>query len=347
MKSLRELADEDRQHRAIEFVSLARNLGLGRGDVTDALAIATANRATDRVTAVLKAAVAGGWGGELVGYRQLANGFADALRTNSAFYEMLGSGALVKMPLQSVLGAVFVSSDAAVVGAGMAIPASKMGIASTVLEPVKVGGLFSCTRELLNSGVGIESFLSRSLRNSVAEAVDGAFVDILLDGVTVGTATADPFADMLTLLTAAPLTNLSRPYLLVTAGVASTMATLYGTAGQTFPAMSPVGGQAFGMPVLVSAGVPTATLVLVDASGIWAGASDIQLSVTTQASLQLDDAPTQTIGDYGSPSTPVASNMVSMFQTNSIAIKAVAEFGASLIRANAVAAIDTIGWTSA
>ena len=193
--------------------------------------------------------------------------------------------------------------------------------------------------------------ISRSLRAGVSTAVDGEFVDILLDGVTPGTATTAVLTDLSTLWTAAAFTDGSRPFFLAAPDVAIRLATLTQPApnaqSRLFPEVSPLGQSTLlGAPFLVSSGVAAATLVLADGSGIGAASDTVQIDISKHAALQLDDSPTQNTGasGAGSPGAPVATAGVSMWQTNSVSICAIAFFGAEKIRSGSVAAIDTIAW---
>jgi hypothetical protein len=60
--------------------------------------------------------------------------------------------------------------------------------------------------------------------------------------------------------------------------------------------------------------------------------------MSRHASLQQDNVPTQ------NALTGTGSTMVSLWQTNCVAIEALAWFAALRIRSNAVAAIDAIAW---
>ena len=87
---------------------------------------------------------------------------------------------------------------------------------------------------------------------------------------------------------------------------------------------APQGGTLDGVPVRVSqylannGGSGGAPFILVDESEIWlADDGSVTLDASEQASLQMDDAPTNS-----SSATVTATSMVSMWQTNSIAMRA-------------------------
>ena len=81
-------------------------------------------------------------------------------------------------------------------------------------------------------------------------------------------------------------------------------------------------------------------MLLIDGVGI-AGESDaIKIDASDDTTIEMETEPTQ------DSTTPTASEMVSMFQTNSVAIMAKAWFGAERIRDDAVARITNIMWGS-
>ena len=100
--------------------------------------------------------------------------------------------------------------------------------------------------------------------------------------------------------------------------VAVSLASMVNPLGQqSFPDMNITGGRLFGMPVIASDYCPATNVVLVNASDVYLG-DDGQFTVdaSEEASLEMSDAPT---GDSGGPT---ATSLVSMFQTNSVAIRA-------------------------
>jgi hypothetical protein len=104
--------------------------------------------------------------------------------------------------------------------------------------------------------------------------------------------------------------------------------------GQTeFPGMTVMGGTFFGLPVIVSSRAGT-NIALVKASDIYFGdEGGIDVAISTEASLEMLDNPT---GDSG---TPTAAQLVSMFQTNSVAVRAERSLNWMKRRASAVSLI--------
>ena len=83
------------------------------------------------------------------------------------------------------------------------------------------------------------------------------------------------------------------------------------------------------------------SLALIDASGIVGDVDRIELDASSAAALEFDDDPTNSSVD-GSPPSPTATNLVSLWQTNSTAILAKTYFAARKIRTSAVALLTDI-----
>src|SRR5690606_25624075 len=98
-----------------------------------------------------------------------------------------------------------------------------------------------------------------------------------------------------------------------------------------FPGVSLQGGTFFDLPVIVSNYVGD-YLALVNAEDIHYGdEGGIDIAMSTEASLEMDSAPT------GDSDTPTPAELVSMFQTNSVAFRAERTINWSRRRPSAVA----------
>lgn len=90
---------------------------------------------------------------------------------------------------------------------------------------------------------------------------------------------------------------------------------------QAFPGIGPTGGTFVGLPAFTSEYIQDesegAVVILVKGDEIFLGdEGGIQVSVSDQASLQMDDAPSQS-----SIGTPTATSVVSLWQTNSVGFR--------------------------
>lgn len=91
-----------------------------------------------------------------------------------------------------------------------------------------------------------------------------------------------------------------------------------------FPDITRSGGTLEGVPVLTSQYVPQGVIILAQASEIYlADDGQVTIDMSREASLEMDSAPTNTPSSItASPPTPAAASLVSMWQTNSVAIRA-------------------------
>jgi len=92
---------------------------------------------------------------------------------------------------------------------------------------------------------------------------------------------------------------------------------------RAYPLLNVRGGELLGLPVLTSASVPhvgsppSTSIYLLDASRIWVAQDPVmEVSVSQRGAIQMSDVPT---GDAGA--SPVATTLVSMFQSHSIALR--------------------------
>jgi hypothetical protein len=121
-------------------------------------------------------------------------------------------------------------------------------------------------------------------------------------------------------------------------GLASSIGLLRNALGQKdFTEISENGGVLEGSPVAVGDNVNATHLILVKPSDIWRiGMSGIEVSTSEHASIEQDSAP------QGAQDAPVAgdANFVSMFQTESTAVKVVMSIDFQRRRESAVAWIS-------
>jgi HK97 family phage major capsid protein len=285
-------------------------------------------------------------GGNNLGFSLAISAWVDALRTKSVFYRLMSDNAFLRVPTRTRVALISSTATGGLVPEGHAVGVSKVVLDSMILAPFKAGAQIVTTSELLNevSAAG-QACLNREISACVSEAVDSAFLDLLIDTGTTSTASAGTTAvnakhDLRTALLAVNNIGTANLYWVCSPDVAKKASTLADTAGlDAFPAMSATGGELANLPAVVSSGVPAQTLYLIDASQIAADAGPVEIDASYEADVQMSDAPTMT------SSTPTAATQVSMFQTNSAAIRATAWFGCVKLRESAVSVITGINWT--
>lgn len=329
-----------------DFVRLAKALGRAGGSLTEAVHYAAADPYGERVTTVLRSAMGAGsvenasWAGNLVGYNILAAGFIESLRAASVFDRLLADGTLRRVPLRTRLAISTMAATGALVGEGAPTPVSSLAFSAQGLQPVKTQALIAVTQELITGTTAAgNSLLATELRNGVAASTDAAFLAGVSTGAQAVAGSNAPLTDLGAALEVVNTTGNGRPYLVVDPHTANRLATKATTTGeQAFPSMTPNGGELAGVPVLVSDQVPAADsngrkAVLLDATAIAGDAEAPMMDASTQAALQL----------ASNPSTG-AQQLVSMFQTDSVALLANRWIGFEVIRASGVVVIEDVAW---
>lgn len=217
-----------------------------------------------------------------------------------------------------------------------------------MLTAKKVAAIICTTTEAIRAeSPAAEAGLQADLETGCVGALDTAFLDASNAGtdampasVTYGAptivATGDAAADLKALV-AAFAGDMASAYLATDPISATGLAMVRGTNGSfLFPDAGPRGGSILGIPLLVSRFSPRDTsggqLALIDASGIALALEGIELSQSDQTSLVMADTPT-------SP-----ASMVSMFQTNTVALKAVIRANWENQRVGGVAVLTGADW---
>jgi hypothetical protein len=130
----------------------------------------------------------------------------------------------------------------------------------------------------------------------------------------------------------------------MTPDVALSLSMIRTTGGENFayPDITMNGGTWFGIPVITSNSVPHSVsagsiVALVKQSEVFlADDNQVAIDVSTEASLEMDSAPS------GTSATPTAAQLVSMFQTNSMAIRVERVINWSRRRSYGVGYIDNV-----
>lgn len=291
-----------------------------------------------------KAAVTGGttadssWAGALVTYQNLQNDFIELMRPRTIIGRIPGIRMVpfnVKVPRETG------ETTGYWVSQGSPKPVSKGALDTVTLDFNKVAGLTFLTRELLRfSQPNAEQLMINSLTKAIVKLVDNDFLDpskaevagtspaSIINGVTPIVAsgnTADAFrADFAELLAAYTAANYSLDDLVVVMSQtqALRLALLRNDfSAKEFPDITKDGGFIEGIPVVASeniaanGGSPADGRIIVALSAgsiLMADDGGVDVSISTEASIQTDDAP-------DSPQT-ASTVLVSMFQTNQVAI---------------------------
>jgi HK97 family phage major capsid protein len=305
-----------------------------------------ASGAPERVQRIVKSPIGAGTttDSDLGAYGISIGTWSDSLRTRSVFYRLLADSAFTRAPVRTRVGMMTSTATGAMVPEGESVPVSRATLANILLAPTKVSALIVVTDTLLHdvSAAG-QSLFNRELGGAISDAVDAAFLAMIVSTSTTsnastGTQAVDAKHDLRTALLSVPAVGNAKLYWVCAPDVAKRASTLEGGGLDAFPAMSATGGEMANLPAIVSSGVPSGELYLVDASGIAADGGPATVGASNQAAILMDTAPVM------SSATPTPAQMISMFQTNSTALKADAWIAAQVLRDDAVAVVTGITW---
>lgn len=369
---------ESRLEKGVPFVRYMKALVMAKGIPTLAAQIAEANpiwkETSPEVAMVLKAAVAAGdtttagWASELVYNQNLASAFLDYLRPMTILGKIQG---FTRVPFNVRWGTQTGGSTGYWVGQGSPVPVSKLTTGSDSLGIAKAAGLVVLDKELImSSNPSAEVLVRDDLAKTIAQFLDVQFIApdyaavanvspaSITNGVepqaASGTAAANLRTDAQNLFATFDTNNLEGPDFvwITTPKVARAISMMLTSLGEPlYPTVTPFGGTFMGYPLIVSGssmqvGSPVTgegnLLVLCHAPSIaMADEGGITIDASEEAAIQMLDNPTNT-----STGSTTATTMVSMFQTNSVALRATRFINWKKRRTFAVQYIKDAAYTS-
>lgn len=274
-------------------------------------------------------------GGFVVGSPR-ANAIIGSIPRNS----LAGELADVARPLPSWFSRYLVTeSDALIaeeVGEGEPIPVAGTSASSIVISPRKCSLMFVVSEDALrdsDAGPVLESDFSIALRRGL----DAVILNQLApESSNSFSATASPMADMRELIGALNTTGILSPILVPSVDSALRMSFARDVGGQLFPEMSPAGGHAGGMPAFANDQLPAGTMRAINGEAIGFRVSGIEVATSRNTSVETNSSPAQD-GATGS-----GAQMVSMFQSYTVAVKFVVSFALVVLR-DGLASSELVG----
>lgn len=356
----------------IEFARYAMCLGVAKGDLSTAAAIAEKRFPhTERVNMVLRAAVSAGtttdptWAAPLVEYNEFTGDFVEYLRPKTILGQFGQGGipSLRQIPFNVHIKGQTSGGAGYWVGQGKAKPLTKFDFNDAYHGFAKVANIAVLTQELMRfSNPAAEGLVRDSLADALIERMDTDFIDptkaaeanvspaSITNGVTQipssGTDAAAVRTDVKAIMQTfidANITPASGVWIM-SASTALCLSLMQNALGQDeFPEITMMGGTFMGLPVITSEYVQPdsdgAFIYLVNTTDIYlSDDGQVVLDASREASLQMDDSPTN------DSDTPTPTTMVSMFQTNSVAIRAERFINWSKRRASAVAVLSGVNY---
>jgi hypothetical protein len=293
---------------------------------------------------IQKAVVGGATTGSagLSSYGAMVGAFTSSLSNSGAFDRMLRDAMTVPMrPNRVVVNTVVtVGSE---VAEGAAKPLRAVDLAANDLEPTKIVAQVVMSQELVDglTDAGMR-MLGRELRAAVTLGSDGVLLTELSSANTFeGSATnswAEPLDQLEELMRSVKLGAGSRPYFITTSSIAKALAK--GAASVGLSGLGPMGGEIFDTPLVVSDAQSSGRITFVDASSMAVATEEISLRSSEQATVEMSDAPAH------NSTTPTATSLVSLWQTNSRCLLAERSIALKLVRENAAATLTGANWGS-
>ncbi|MBG0537137.1 phage major capsid protein [Enterobacter hormaechei] len=354
---------EQNLEKGIAFARFAKALAAANGSRSEALEIARKQYPDDaKLHHVLKAAVGAGtttdpqWAGALVEYQEYANDFVEFLRPQTIIgrFGQGGIPALRQVPFNIRIPAQTSGGSASWVGQGKAKPLTKFDFESITFSFAKVAAIAVLTDELIRfSNPAADALVRNALAEAVIARLDTDFINpskaevpnvspaSVTNGITAIPSTGNPDDDAAAAFGVFVAANLqpNGAVWLMASTTALALSMRKNALGQKeYPEMTLLGGTFQGLPVIVSQYVGN-QLVLVNAPDIYlADDGGVAVDMSREASLEMESDPT------GDSITPTGTELVSMFQTNSVAIRAERWINWKRRRTAAVAVISGVNY---
>lgn len=323
-----------------------------------------------------KAAVDGGttatgsWTAALLAHIEYSGDFIEWLRPRTVIgqYGMGNIPSLRRIPFNVNIKGQNAGGTGYWAGQGQSKPVTKFGFTSVYHGFKKLAVISVLDDEIIRfSDPSAESMVRDALGELVVATMDGSFVDAtavsasrpagLLNGVAGAAATGVDHnaikTDLKALWAAAIAAELDPrgAVYVTTPAIAQSLSLMHGDLSDAplFPNISLTGGSLLGVPVIVSNHVPAGNFILTFAPEIYLSDDGVvTVDASNQATIEMESEPEAAVSDLaGSPApATIASGaaFVSMFQTNSVALRAERFVNWSKRRATAVNRVTDVDW---
>jgi HK97 family phage major capsid protein/HK97 family phage prohead protease len=326
-----------------------------------------------RIQALLKEVVPAGstldstWAGPLVYPTNLVSEFIEYLRPQTIIGRIDG---MTRVSFNSRIGGETSGGAGYWVGQGKAKPLTKGDYNETTIPFTKVANIAVLTDELVRfSSPSAEARVRSLLVRALQERLDIDFIDpaktasagvspasitngianLNASGVTLDAVDVDVQALMNSFISA----HIMPTHWIMPNSVALALSLMRTSLGAyAFPTINMNGGTFYGLPVVTSQyailGTPANNLIVLLAAPEIFLADDggFSMDLSREASLEMDDAPVMDAGSLGSPAGATGSVVVSMFQTNSVALRCERYIYWTRRRNAGVAWMDDVQWSA-
>jgi HK97 family phage major capsid protein/HK97 family phage prohead protease len=327
-----------------------------KGNVRDAIEYAEKrwSDSTPEVALYLKAAVAPGtttdatWASPLVN-QNISSEFIELLRPATILGKIPNLRTVpfnTKVPTQTAGGTY------GWVGESKPKPVTKLAFSSTSLAVAKAAGIIVLTKELVMlSNPSAEALVRADMVAGIAQFLDSQFIDpavaavagvnpaSITNGAPTAAGSASPFADVMALINHFATNNIAVDGVTFILSAANCLALSFrqNTDGSAqFPGISINGGSYKGLTFIASQAAGANVIALQPQLVLYADEGGVSIDASEQASLQMDSAP-------ASPSD-ATTVYVSLWQTNTIGLRAERFINWAKASANAVKYLTAVAW---
>jgi HK97 family phage major capsid protein/HK97 family phage prohead protease len=325
------------------------------GQIRDAVDYAAKrwDDSTPEVSLYLKAAVGPGtstdatWAGPLV-TQGIAKDFIELLRPATILGKVPGLRMVpfnTKVPSQSAGGTY------GWVGEAKPKPVTKLAFASTSLGVAKAAGIIVLTKELIMlSEPSAEDLVRKDMIAGIAQFLDAQFIDpavaavagvnpaSITNGAPTAAATTNPMADIMGLIAHFATNNIAVDGVTFIMSAANALALSFRSnldGSPQYPGVTVNGGTYKGLTFITSQAAGTNVIALQPSLVLYADGG-IEIDASQEASLQMDSAPM-------SPAD-ATTVYVSLWQTNSVGLRAERFCNWAKANANAVKYLTATAW---
>jgi len=338
---------------ATELAEIVHYFARAGGDATLAKKLAIMGNASSRVVNSLSvkdvaAAQTGspGWFGNGVD-PVIVGAEISALRHSGIFAAMWADNALQRAPRRTRILATSGNATGWIRNQGKPAPLSQMEIEGSGIDEIQAAALIAVSREVADSmSPAATNLISRNLRIALNGAMDSEFLARLVDSAVYqfdssGNDADAARADIIELFDSVHAHAAQKLYFIMRpTTVRHAMFLMDYNGNPALPGLSVDGGQIKGVPVLISDAVGEGEVWLVDAGGICANLGEVEIRQARHASIEMLDENLQQSGV-----APVqAASMVSLWQTNAIAIMTLVNFAVERLRFNTLAILENCTW---
>jgi len=309
---------------------------------------------TPEVLLALKAAVAPGtatdavWAAPLVN-QNIANDFIELMRAATIIDRIVG---LNQVPFNTKIPAQTGGGTYNWVGEMKPKPVTSLTFGSVTLDWAKVAGIIVLTQELIKLSspkaedvvrkemvAGIAAFLDGQFINPAVAAVAGVSPASITNGAPTAAGSANPLADILTLIQHFVTNNIGVDGVTFLMSPTNALAMSFKSnsdGSPVFPGIDITGGSYKGLKVITSSILGANVVALQPKLIMLADDGGVTIDASTEASLQMDSVP-----DSPALATTI---LVSMFQMNTVALRAERFITWKKANANAVKYLTAVAW---